>query len=108
MIQLRLTLRELFCDKISDDEISYNEISHYEISDEEFSDDDFSGNPKTYWKPLPKQNRRPEPRKHTKDSHFGYLGVFNLDFFRHYATFFRKFFGCIESSLFDNLQQNGC
>ena len=26
--------------------------------------------------PRPKQNRRPEPRKYTKEPRFGYLGVF--------------------------------
>ena len=49
MIQLRLTLRELYYDDISDDEdsddeISYDEVSHDEISDDEFSDDEISGN----------------------------------------------------------------
>ena len=29
--------------------------------------------------------------KTTKDPHFGYLGVFNLDFTRHYETFFENF-----------------
>ena len=38
--------------------------------------------------PRPKQTRRPEPRKHTKELHFGYLGVFNLGFLLHCATFF--------------------
>ena len=31
--------------------------------------------------PRLKQKRRPEPRKHTKGPPFGYLGVFNFDFF---------------------------
>ena len=53
VIQLRLTLRELYYDEISDDEIcddeiSYDEISHDEISDDEFSDDEISGNPKNH------------------------------------------------------------
>ena len=34
---------------------------------------------------------------------FGYLGVFNLDFFRPYETFFRKFFGCNKGSRFNFL-----
>ena len=51
---IRLTLRELYYDEISDDkifsdefsydEISYDEISDDEISDDEFSDDEISGN----------------------------------------------------------------
>ena len=39
-----------------------------------------------------KTKERPEPRKHTKDLNFGYLGVFNLDFFRHYETFLKLFY----------------
>ena len=49
---IRLTLRELYYDEISDDkifsdefsydEISYDEISDDEISDDEISDDEFS------------------------------------------------------------------
>ena len=48
--------------------------------------------------------------KTTKDTHFGYLGVFNLDFFRHYETFFRKFFDCTKGSpsvFFDIWEHNG-
>ena len=37
--------------------------------------------------PRPKQNRRPERQKHTKDSTFGYLSVFLLNFVEHYETF---------------------
>ena len=58
----------------------------------------------------PKQNRRPEPLKHSKDPNFGYLGVFNFDFFRYYETF-PIFFNYTKGSpfnCFDNLQQNGC
>ena len=33
--------------------------------------------------PCPKQNRRPETRKHNDDPPVMDLGVFNLDFFRH-------------------------
>ena len=44
VIQLRLTLRELYYDEISNDVISYDELSHDEISDDEFSDDEISGN----------------------------------------------------------------
>ena len=48
---------------------------------------------KTYSKRqnLGRKNRRPAPQKHTKDPPFGYLGIFNLDFFRHYETFFENF-----------------
>ena len=51
-----------------------------------------------------KQNRRPQPRKHTKD--------FTLaPFFRHYATSFEVFWIAPEGPpfiCFDILQQNGC
>ena len=48
-----------------------------------------------------KQNRRPQPRKHTKDP----------TFFRHYATFFEVFWIAPEGPpfiCFDILQHNGC
>ena len=51
--------------------------------------------------PRLKQIRRPEPRKHTLYSNFGYLGVFNLDCFRK----------CTKESpfiFFEILQLNGC
>ena len=43
----------------------------------------------------PKENRRPEPRKHTKDPHFG---VFNVDFFRHYEAVQNRFLSDIRFS----------
>ena len=56
-----------------------------------------------------KQNRRPEPRKHTKESPFDYLGVFHLDFSALW-DFFRKFLDSTKGSpfnFFDVFQQNG-
>ena len=44
------------------------------------------------------KNRRPEPRKHTKDP-FGYLGVFHLDFFGT-MRLFRKFLDSTKGSPF--------
>ena len=58
-----------------------------------------------------KQNRRPEPRKHTKDAPFDHFGVFHLDFFRDYETFFENFWIAPKGApfiCFDILQQNGC
>ena len=54
----------------------------------------------------PKENRRPEPRKHTKDLPFGYLGVFNLDFFGTSKSFWLH--QRVLLQFFDILQQNGC
>ena len=58
--------------------------------------------------PRPKQNRRPEPRKHTKDPRFGYFGVVN--FFRHYESFSEKILIAPKGRLqvFDFSEQNGC
>ena len=45
---------------------------------------------------MPKQHRRPEPQKHSKDPNFVYLVVFNKPrLFRHYETFFEKFLNSI-------------
>ena len=52
-----------------------------------------------------KQNRRPQPRKYTKDPTLAPL------FFRHYATFFEVFWIAPEGPpfiCFDILQHNGC
>ena len=57
-----------------------------------------------------KQNRHPEPRKHTKDTPFGYLGVFDLYFFGTMRIFSKRF-GLHQRppfNYFDNLQHNGC
>ena len=58
-----------------------------------------------------KTNQSPEPRKHTKDPPFDYLGVFNLDCFRHYETIFENFSIALKGlpfNFFDILQQNVC
>ena len=58
-----------------------------------------------------KQNRRPQPRKHTKGPPY-YLGVFNLHyFFGTMRLFFRKFFYYTKETpfnCFNNLQQDRC
>ena len=41
--------------------------------------------------PRQKQNRRPEPRKHTNDPHFGYISVFNSDFLGTMRLIFESF-----------------
>ena len=49
--------------------------------------------------------------KTTKDPHFGYLGVFNLDFFGTMRLCFLKFFDCTKGSplqFFNILEHNRC
>ena len=49
--------------------------------------------------------------KTTKDPHFGYLGVLNLDFFGTMRLFFKNFFDCTKGSLFiflKFLEHNRC